>query len=484
MRIHPSAVRRNESEESSETTPSTVVSKKPISQRSYRQSNTTTHEDHYIEGFIPDYVLQDAQQRIKDPDILRALNKTRQDMRMINLSKDPKYLEKLRAKELYERVYINGEDPATFSARDRDILSRFADWLKKLFDSIFGKKKSPKPGDAKKDGSRFVHSAEQTSTLRKKTVRSEGQTKSGDKDVDDAFDYAGELRTFLKDVLQYNSLDNAGMNLHQTVHYGKEYNNAFWNGQEMAYGDGDGKIFKHFSQDSTVIHHELGHGLVQHHNKNGGLNYRDESGALNESFADINAVVMKQYMGKVNAATASRDMWLIGAQCMVPYKDKNGVMQYPALRSFLDEKSYKDHPQIGTDRQPKNMKDKYTGSGDNGGVHINSGIPNHAFYLAARDIGGKSWTTTYQIWWKALEVVPSNSTFKQFAMATVESGIKLTQGVGSDLKKADIQKVVNAWKKVGVLTDADKTAIDALYKKYGFDPAFKPFQGLKKASGF
>lgn len=445
-------------------------------------SQSKAHDDHNVEGFVPDYILQDAQQRIKDPDLLRSLIRTRQDMRMINATKDPKYLEKLRAKELYERVYIKGEDPATLSARDRDILARFADWVKRFFEVIFGKKnKTPKPGDAKKDGSRYVYSAEQTSTLRKKLMRGEGQATSNDKDVDDAYDYAGELRGFLKDVLHYNSLDNAGMNLHQTVHYSKDYNNAFWNGQEMAYGDGDGKIFSRFSRDSTVIHHELGHGLVQHHNKNGGLTYRDESGALNESFADINAVVMKQYMGKADAALATRDMWLIGAQCMVPYKDKNGVMQYPALRSFLDEKSYKDHPELGTDRQPKFMKDKYTGSGDNGGVHINSGIPNHAFYLAARDIGGKSWSTTYQVWWKALEVVPSNCTFKQFAMATIESGIKLTQGFGSELKKADVQKVLNAWQKVGVLTATDKAAVDALYKKYNFDPALRPSKGLKRA---
>lgn len=432
---------------------------------------------HKHEGFIPDYVLQEMERsavaRGWSSQDVQSIRQARKDLQMEPVMNDPEFL---RAKKAYERVYLNGEDPANLSFQDQMALSKFFDWLKKFFDWIFGKKsptptppKAPTPSD-NGTGARYVHSAENTSTLRKSLKRGEGAAATGDKDVDAAYDYAGKLRQFMKDVLGINSIDKKGMSLHQTVHYGKNYANAFWNGQEMAYGDGDGKAFGHFAQDATVIHHELGHGMVQHHNKNGGLNYYGESGALNESFADINAVTMLQYMSDTSVGASTRDMWLIGAKCMIPYTDNNGVKQYPALRSFLDEKAYKDHPLMGTDRQPKYMKDKYTGNGDNGGVHINSGITNYAFYLASKAIGGKVWETTYQIWYKALEGVPSNCTFNQWALATVDAAVKMAQG-NTAIKKGDVQKLVDTWKTVGVLTEKDQTKLERIYQKHGFDPA-------------
>lgn len=436
--------------------------------------NSFFGQEHH-EGFIPDYVLAEMEKnavaRGGDQAVVDGIRRAREDMRMEPVLNDPEFI---RAKKAYERVYINGEDPASLSSRDQMALSKFFDWIKKFFDWIFGKKapqdpKAPSPKESG-TGARYVYSAQNTSTLRKALLRSEGGAATGDKDGDSAYDYAGSLRQFMKDILGINSLDKKGMSLHQTVHYGKNYANAFWNGQEMAYGDGDGQAFGHFAQDSTVIHHELGHGLVQNHNKNGGLSYYGESGALNESFADINAVTMVQYMANTNVAASTRDMWLIGAKCMIPYKDKAGNMQYPALRSFLDEKAYKDHPLLGTDKQPKYMKDKYTGNGDNGGVHYNSGITNHAFYLASQSIGGKVWETTYKIWYKALEGVPSNCTFNQWALATVDAAVQMAQGATA-IKKADVQKLVDVWKTVGVLTDKDKAKLDKIYQKYGFDPA-------------
>lgn len=438
-----------------------------------RVSPLQGRKDH-IEGFVPDYILEEMERnaaaRGMDQRTLDGIRQARQDMRMEPVLNDPEFL---KAKKLYERVYINGESKDNLTYQEQQLLSNFFDWIKKFFDWIFGKKspdpKTPNPKEG--TASRYVYSAQGTKTLRKSLVRSEGQGASNDKDVDSAYDYAGKLRQFMKDVLHANSLDNKGMNIHQTVHYGEKYSNAFWNGSEMAYGDGDGTSFSHFAQDATVIHHELGHGIVQSHNKNGGLSYYGESGALNESFADINAVTMLQYMSGTEVTAASRDMWLIGAKCMVPYKDKNGTMQYPALRSFLDEKAYSDHPMLGTDKQPKYMKDKYTGNGDNGGVHYNSGITNHAFYLAAKSIGGKVWETTYQIWYKALEGVPSNCTFSQFATATVEAAVKMSMATGAAIKKSDVQKVVDAWKTAGVLTDKDAPKLQKIYEKYGFDPA-------------
>lgn len=438
-------------------------------------------QNEYVDSFVPEYILDEIKKNTRDPIILRGIEQARQDMRQVDLGKNPSYLEKIRAKELFERVR-NGEDPATFSQSDRDILSKFASWLKRLFDAIFGSKKTPSPTDEKekRTGSRYMYDAQSTQTLRKALVRTEGQSKVGDSDVDGAYDYAGNLRSFMRDVLHINSFDNANMNMHQTVHYGSKYANAFWNGQEMAYGDGDGTAFSHFAQDPSVIFHEMGHGIVQFHNKNGGLNYSGESGALNESFADINAVTVMQYQNNTTVENAARDMWLIGAKCMVPFKDKSGNMQYPALRSFLNEKAYQDHPMLGTDKQPKFMKDKYTGSGDNGGVHYNSGITNYAFYLAAQAIGGKVWLTTYQIWYDALAGVPSNCTFQQFALATVESALKLVNNANQNIKKDDVEKVTGAWKTVGVLSAQDNPKINELFKKYGYKPV-QTNVGLRQA---
>jgi Zn-dependent metalloprotease len=185
-------------------------------------------------------------------------------------------------------------------------------------------------------------------------------------------------------------------------------------------------------------------------------------------------------MGAVDMTKSTRDLWLIGAQTMVPYKDsKTGEMRYPALRSFLNEKAYQDHPDIGTDRQPKHMKDKYTGGSDNGGVHINSGISNHAFYLAAKKIGGKVWESTYKIWYNALAEVPSNCTFKQFAFATVKAGILMAKVANSAIKTQDVDHVVQAWMDVGVLGKADEGQLQRLKDSLGHK---SPLVELKKAS--
>lgn len=439
-------------------------------------------------GFIPEYILEQMVKNSSDPVARESALQTLQ-----NLDEDEirwKDVNELRAaREAFEQEFLRPQSGRGFTGRNVGPVDKFIAWLKKLWDSIFGSGKkspdpkpnpTPSPTPAPGSASRYVYDAKNTNTLRKELRRKEGDAAVSDQDVDNAYEYAGRLRTFMKEVLGRNSLDNKGMNLHQTVHLGRNYNNAYWDGDEMAYGDGDGRVFGHFAQDSTVIHHELGHGIVQHHNKNGGLIYRDESGALNESFADINAVMMLHYMADVDVTQSTRDMWLIGAKTMVPYKDgKTGEMKYPALRSFLNEKAYENHPDIGTDRQPKHMKDKYTGGADSGGVHINSGIPNHAFYLAAHKMGGKVWETTYKVWYNALAEVPSNSTFKQYAFATVKAAIVMSKATNTKLKSEDVDHVIAAWNEVGVLTKADQGQIDRLKEALGHKT---PGQGLKLAS--
>ena len=114
------------------------------------------------------------------------------------------------------------------------------------------------------------------------------------------------------------------------------------------------------------------------------------------------------------------------------------------MRTFKAGKAYQNDPYLGTDPQPKRLKDKYRGRDDNGGVHINSGIPNHAFYLVATAIGGKAWESAGRIWYTTMLKLTSTSNFKAMVESTIESAATL-YGSGSKKHKA----VVSAWKSVG-----------------------------------
>jgi Zn-dependent metalloprotease len=263
-------------------------------------------------------------------------------------------------------------------------------------------------------------------------VRSEGDSKSTDVAVNEAYDHAGATYDFYKAVCGRNSLDDAGMTLISSVHVGVAFNNAFWNGEQMAYGDGDGQIFLRFTRSIDVVGHELSHGVVSH---TCNLAYRDESGGLNEHFADVFGSLVKQWKLKQTAAKAD---WLIGPDIMGP------ATTAKAIRTFKAEKAYEDDPLLGTDPQPKRLADKYRGTDDAGGVHINSGIPNHAFFLVARALGGHAWDKPGQIWYNTLRALHQTSTFRDMAAMTIQSANGL-YGAGSAAEKA----VTNAWKDVG-----------------------------------
>jgi len=159
-------------------------------------------------------------------------------------------------------------------------------------------------------------------------------------------------------------------------------------------------------------------------------------GALNEHFADVMGSLVTQWR---NRQTAKRADWLIGNEIMGP-----GVTA-KALRTMKAEKAYEDDPILGTDPQPKHMKDKFTGWQDNGGVHINSGIPNHAFYLVAINIGGYAWTKAGSIWYKTLRRLTRYSEFQEAAEVSYQvAGADC--GSGSKEQKA----VKAAWKAVGI----------------------------------
>lgn len=286
--------------------------------------------------------------------------------------------------------------------------------------------------DSKKH--RLVYDLENRGTtwLPGKLVRSEGSPRSKDTAVNEAYDHAGSTYDFFQKVFGRNSLDDHGMTLVSSVHVGSRFNNAFWNGEQMAYGDGDQQIFRRFTRSLDVVGHELAHGVVSFTSN---LEYRDEPGALNEHFADVFGVLVKQWKKKQDVKTAT---WLIGAEIMGP---KTGAK---ALRTFKDEKAYEKDPLLGTDPQPKNLKNKYKGSADSGGVHFNSGIPNHAFFRVAQALGGKAWEKPGQIWYKSLLALHRESGFQEMVATTTMNAGALF-GSGSLEQKA----VIQAWKDVG-----------------------------------
>jgi len=281
---------------------------------------------------------------------------------------------------------------------------------------------------------RTVYDARQGETLPGRRVRSEGGRKSRDIAVNEAYDGAGVTYDLFNDVYERNSVDGLGLRLDATVHYGKQYDNAFWNGNQMVYGDGDGRLFNRFTIAIDVIGHELTHGVVQFE---AGLVYQGESGALNESFADVFGSLVKQYSLQ---QTADQADWLIGAGLLAP-----GV-KGTALRSLKAPGTAYDDPMLGRDPQPAHYTNRFKGSQDNGGVHINSGIPNHAFYLAAMEIGGSAWEKTGRIWYIALrDVLRSNANFSKAAKATIDVAGQLY-----GLNSPEQTSVRNAWQAVGV----------------------------------
>jgi Zn-dependent metalloprotease len=281
---------------------------------------------------------------------------------------------------------------------------------------------------------RTIFDAENTENLPGTLVRREGEKAKGGKTVSEAYDYSGSTYNFYKDVFKRNSIDTRGMKLDSTVHYGEDYNNAFWNGTQMVYGDGDGEIFQRFTKSIDVIGHELTHGVTQYE---AALEYEGQAGALNESFSDVLGSLVKQYALKQKADKAD---WLIGAGLFT--NKIKGI----ALRSMKKPGSAYDDPTLGKDPQPGHMKDYVNTSSDNGGVHINSGIPNHAFYLAAIELGGYAWEKAGRIWYVTLtERLRERSNFQNAADTTFEVAGTL-YGKSSNEQNA----VKKAWDLVGI----------------------------------
>lgn len=281
---------------------------------------------------------------------------------------------------------------------------------------------------------RKVYDAKKKATLPGTLVRKENDEASEDQTVNEAFDGAGDVFKLYSEIYHRDSLDDRGLTLKSSVHVRRNFNNAYWDGEQMAYGDGDGVIFTPLTASLSVIGHELSHGVVQF---SGGLTYQDQSGALNESFADVFGVLTEQYKKRQIASEAS---WLIGEEILGP------DIQGDALRSMKAPGMAYDDTLLGKDPQPYHMDFYLNTSSDNGGVHINSGIPNHAFYLLAQYLGGFAWETAGVIWYKTMQRINNPlATFAEWADLTVEIA-RAEYGIGS----FEAQLTRRAWRLVGL----------------------------------
>jgi Zn-dependent metalloprotease len=262
-------------------------------------------------------------------------------------------------------------------------------------------------------------------------MRTESEPPVADPAANEAYDGLGCTYGLYWDAFQRDSIDDAGMPLLGEVHFGVDYDNAFWDGARMMFGDGDGRLFTGFTGAVDVIGHELTHGVTQ---DTVGLRYVGQSGALNESISDVFGSLVKQFTLDQTAHGAD---WLIGAGILGP------ALPGVALRSMKAPGTA-----FEGDIQPSTMSGYLRTASDNGGVHINSGIPNHAFYLAATAIGGKAWEGAGRIWYATMlsGTVRPDAQFHAFAMATVHTAERLF-GPGSSQAEA----VSEAWTAVGVL---------------------------------
>jgi Zn-dependent metalloprotease len=244
-----------------------------------------------------------------------------------------------------------------------------------------------------------------------------------------AFNATTQLARFYKTVFGRNSIDDAGMTLMSSVHFGTHYNNAMWNGSQMVYGDGDGKLFVDFTAGTDVIGHELTHGVTQHTLQ---LAYEGDAGGLNESLSDCFGAMFRQWAAGQDVSQAD---WLIGADILGATAKAKG---YASLRNMADPAD-----RAALAPQPTQYAQLTPGMDP----HYSSGPPNLAFCTAAVQLGGKSWERIGSVWYAALTTSgpQPNMTMPRFAARTRQLAVQLAP------TQPEVAAAVDAgWKRVGL----------------------------------
>jgi Zn-dependent metalloprotease len=306
---------------------------------------------------------------------------------------------------------------------------------------------------------RYIYTANNGSTLPGQLIRQEGGSPCNDPAADEAYDGSGETYDLFWNHFQRDSIDGQGLALISTVHYQNSYDNAFWNGSQMVYGDGDedmppaDRLFNRFTIAIDIMGHELTHGVTSYE---ANLNYYAQPGALNESMSDVfGSLVKQQHLNQ----TARQADWIIGEGLFTT--NVNGV----GIRSMKAPGSAYNDPVIGKDPQPGHMNDYVNTTQDSGGVHINSGIPNRAFYVAAFELDGFAWEKAGKIWYEALtNRLTSTSSFQDAANLTYAAAGDL-YGANS-LEQLAVQK---GWSEVGIqvgVPSSNPGCLQALLKMF------------------
>jgi Zn-dependent metalloprotease len=272
--------------------------------------------------------------------------------------------------------------------------------------------------------SRQTYTANNGTTLPGTLKRSEGSANIGDTALDAAHNFAGNVYDYYKNVHNRDSYDNAGATIKSSAHYSTSYNNAFWNGTQMVYGDGDGTTFIALSRALDVDAHELTHAVTE---RTANLTYSNESGALNEATSDILGNSCEAY--SLNGGTPNANTWKVGEDIYTP-NTAGDALRY--MNNPTQDGSSKDY-----------YPERYTGTADNGGVHSNSGIANLVYYLmvmggphprakTAVNVTALSATSStsldmaQRIWYRALTVYFTSSTnFQGARTATVQAATDL-----------------------------------------------------------
>jgi len=288
-------------------------------------------------------------------------------------------------------------------------------------------------GTAQGGRQRTIYDTHNTEILPGDVIRTEGAPPTDDEVANEAYDGLGHTYDYYLNMLGRNSLDGQGGPLHAVVHFGENYDNAFWDSTYMVFGDG---LLMDRLTELTVAAHELTHGVTEVEAQ---LVYQRQSGALNESVSDVFGSVVKQYAN--DRQDAGQADWLVGEG--IWRNDIDGV----ALRSMSNPGSAYDDPLIGKDPQPGHMDDFVNTLEDNGGVHINSGIPNRAFYLVATGIGGFAGDRAARIWYATLRDnrLSIRAGFEEFGLLTYINAWNLFP----EGEEAAIVK--DAWAQVGIV---------------------------------